>query len=114
MTPEKVLSHPPRVLTQAQREHYFEFGYLGVESLVPADVLAELIAVTNEFVEASRSETRSGRRYDIAPGHCKENVVLRRLNRPDEQHDAYWRFASGLMADVAADIAGPDVVFHHS
>ena len=114
MTPESILSHPPRVLTQAQREHYFEFGYVGVESLVPAEILAELVAVTNEFVEASRSETRSGRRYDIGPGHSRERAVLRRLKRPDEQHDAYWRFATGLIADVAADLAGPDVVFHHS
>ena len=70
--------------------------------------------MTNEFVEASRSETRSGRRYDIGPGHSLERAVLRRLKRPDEQHEAYWRFATGLIADVAADLAGPDVVFHHS
>ncbi len=114
MTPELVLSQPPRILTQAQREHYFEHGYVGIESLVPADILAELVDVTNEFIEASRSETQSGRRFDIGPRHSKERAVLRRLKRPDDQHDAYWRFASGLIADTAADIAGPDVVFHHS
>ncbi|MEE8531447.1 MAG: hypothetical protein V3S34_04470, partial [Hyphomicrobium sp.] len=65
MTPEEILSHPPRILTQAQRKHYFEYGYVGVQSLVPAVILAELVSVTNEFVEASRSETRSGRRFDI-------------------------------------------------
>ena len=37
MTPEEILKEPPRVLTQAQREHYFEHGYVGVQSLVPAD-----------------------------------------------------------------------------
>ncbi len=114
MTPEQILSHPPRILTQAQREHYFEHGYVGVESLVAADILAELVGVTNEFVEASRSETVSGPMFDIGPGHSKERVVLRRLKSPDDRHEAYWRFASGLMADVAADLAGPDVVFHHS
>ncbi|CAN0504679.1 unnamed protein product, partial [Discosporangium mesarthrocarpum] len=45
MTPEQVMSYAPRVLTQSQREHYFEHGYVGVESLVPADVLAEVQAV---------------------------------------------------------------------
>ncbi len=114
MTPEEILSHAPRILTQAQRKHYFEYGYVGVESLVPAVILAELVSVTNEFVEASRSETKSGRRFDIGPGHSKESAVLRRLKRPDDQHEAYWRFASGMMADVAADLAGPDVVFHHA
>ncbi len=114
MTPDLILSYPPRILTQAQREHYFEHGYVGVDSLVPAAILAELVGVTNEFVEASRSETGSGRRFDIGPGHSKERPVLRCLKGPDDRHEAYWRFASGLMANVAADLAGPDVVFHHS
>ncbi|MGI9425423.1 MAG: phytanoyl-CoA dioxygenase family protein [Hyphomicrobiaceae bacterium] len=114
MTPEDILSHPARVLTQVQREHYFAHGYIGVESLVPADILAELVAVTNEFVEASRQETEAGRIFDIGPGHSAARPVLRRLKRPDDQHDTYWRFAKGLMADVAADLVGPNVVFHHS
>ena len=114
MTPEEILSNPPRVLTQAQREHYFEHGYAGVESLVPAVILAELVRVTYQFVEASRAETEAGHVFDIGPGHSKERPVLRRLKRPDDQHEVYWRFASGLLADVAADLAGPDVVKHHS
>ena len=114
MTPEEILAHPPRILTQMQREHYFEHGYVGIDSLVPSDILGELASVAREFAELSRTETESGRVFDIGPGHSKERAVLRRLRRPDEQHEAYWRFASGLMADVAADLAGPDVVFHHS
>jgi len=114
MSPEEILSHAPRILTQEQREHYFEQGFIGVQSLVPADMLAELVAVTNEFLDASRTETGSGRVFDIGPGHSKDAPVLRRLKQPDDQHDAYWRFAAGFLADVAADIAGPNVVYHHS
>ncbi len=114
MTPEEILSYPPRVLTQTQRELYFEQGYVGVESLVPKDMLDNLIAVTDDFVDQSRKETEPGKTFDIGPGHSAENPVLRRLKRPDEQHKAYWDFSSGLMADVAADLAGPNVVFHHS
>ena len=114
MTPEEILSHPARVLTQAQREHYFEHGYVGVESLVPKDTLDELIAVTNDFVDQSRAETDSGSVFDIGPGHGPETPVLRRLKSPDDRHAAYWNLASGLIADVAADLAGPNVTFHHS
>ena len=85
MTPEEILIHPPRILTQAQREHYFDHGYVGVESLVPAPMIAELVSVTNGFVEASRSETESGRIYDIGPGHSRERAVLRRLKGPDDR-----------------------------
>ena len=114
MTPEEILSHPARVLTQAQREHYFEHGYVGVESLVPKNTLDELIAVTNDFVDQSRAETDSGSVFDIGPGHGPETPVLRRLKSPDDRHPAYWNLASGLIADVAADLAGPNVTFHHS
>ena len=114
MTPEQILSYAPRVLTQSQREHYFEHGYVGVESLVPADTLAEVQAVTNEFVELSRKETQSGEAFDIGPGHSAETPVLRRIKSPDERHEVYWNFATGLMADVAADLVGPNVTYHHS
>ena len=36
MTPEEVLSYPARVLTQAQREHYFDHGYIGVVMILVA------------------------------------------------------------------------------
>ncbi len=107
MTPEEILLYPARILRQAQREHYFEHGYVGVESLVPPDTLSELQAVTNDFVDKSRQETVAGKVFDIGPGHSADKPVLRRLKSPDERHQAYWNFAKGLMADVAADLAGP-------
>ena len=114
MTPEEILRCEPRVLTQVQREHYFAHGYVGVEDLVPREVVDELVAATEIFIEASRRETESGTVFDIGPGHSADTPVLRRLKRPDEQHEAFWRFATGIMADVAADLAGPNVVFHHA
>ncbi|MEO1142934.1 MAG: phytanoyl-CoA dioxygenase family protein, partial [Pseudomonadota bacterium] len=114
MLPEEILKTPARVLTQAQREKYFTDGFVSVEEIVPADVLAELQRVTDEFQDKSRAVSASDDTYDIGPGHNKDNPVLRRLKSPDIQHDAYWNFSTGLMADVAADLVGPNVVFHHS
>lgn len=114
MQNEEILSHPARILTQAQREQYFAEGYVSVAEIVPADVLSELQAVTREFQEKSRTVTASDSTYDIGPGHSAENPVLRRLKSPDIQHEVYWKFSTGLMADVAADLVGPNVVFHHS
>ncbi|MCY3784837.1 MAG: phytanoyl-CoA dioxygenase family protein [Chloroflexi bacterium] len=115
MTPEQILSHPPRVLTQAQRESYFEKGYLLVENVVPDEWIERLRDVTNDFVERSREVTESDAVWDLEPDHTAENPRLRRLTSPVEQHAAYWEFASdSIVADVAADIVGPDVKFHHS
>jgi hypothetical protein len=114
MKPEQILKEPARVLSQAQREHYFEHGFVGVQELLPAELLSHLQQVTDDFVNQSRTVTESDKRFDIGPGHNADNPVLRRLKNPDEQSDTYWKFATGLMADVAADLVGPNVVFHHS
>ena len=114
MTPEDVLSHPARALTREQRESYFSNGYLAVESLFGPDEVARIRAVVDEFVERSRGESRSGTVFDLAPGHCAQAPRIRRLKRPHEQHELFWEVATGVLADVAADLVGPDVVFHHS
>jgi len=114
MTPENVLKQPARVLTQAQREFYFEQGYLCVESLVPPETVAELQAITADFVEQSRKETSPGPIFDVAPDHTAERPVVRRIKSPDDRHAGYLAFTRGLIADVAADLLGPDVLFHHS
>lgn len=114
MTPEAVLSNAPRVLSQAQREFYFENGFLAVERFLDDAWLERLRQVAREFLERSRAETESGNTFDLAPGHSADAPRLRRIKRPDEQHEAFWEFATGAVADVAADLVGPDVVFHHS
>jgi hypothetical protein len=114
MKVQQILSQPARVLTQGQREKYFADGFVCVEDIVPNDTLTELQRVTAEFQDKSRAETTSGDTFDVGSGHCAETPILRRLKSPDIQDDAYWSFSTGLMADIAADLLGPNVVFHHS
>lgn len=114
MQAEDILNQPARVLTQAQREKYFSDGFVSVEEIVPADTLAELQRVTAEFQDRSRAVSASDDTFDIGPGHGPDTPVLRRLKSPDIQSEAYWAFSTGLMADVAADLLGPNVTFHHS
>ena len=114
MTPEQILAEPPRVLTQDQRESYFDRGYVAVESLIPDDLIEKLREVTEGFLDRSRMVSRSDDDFDVADGHNEDSPRIRRLKMPDRQHAVYWEFATGLIADVAADLVGPDVVFHHS
>ena len=115
MTPEQVLSHPPKVLNQAQREAYFRDGYLLLERFVPDDWLATLRGLSDRFVEESRSLTASDERFDLEPDHSAAAPRLRRLNQPVAQHPDYWRFASeSCITDLAEDLLGPNVMFHHS
>jgi len=114
MTPDAILAQPARVLTQAQRESYFETGYLLVPSLIDAATVDALNAVTAGFIEQSRAMTKSDSRIDIAPGHSAQKPVVRRLTAPDDMDPAYWDFANGIIADVAADLLGPGVTYNHS
>jgi ectoine hydroxylase len=53
--------------------------------------------------------------FDLDAGHSAEEPRLRRLSSPTDLHETYWEFASqSVLVDVAADLLGPDLKFHHS
>ncbi|MXY76427.1 MAG: phytanoyl-CoA dioxygenase family protein [Acidimicrobiia bacterium] len=114
MTPEQILAEAPRVLTQEQREFYFESGYLTVESLIPDETVERIKEATAEAVERSTLIAESDTDFDLADDHRADSPKVRRLKGADSHHETYWDFAKGLVADVAADLVGPDVVFHHA
>ena len=115
MTPEQVLSYPSRVLTQAQREFYFEQGYLLVEDVVPDEWLQRLQGAMAELIERSRDLAESNSAYDLEDGHSADNPRLRRVTNANEAHPTFWKYISeSLLADIAADLVGPDVKFTDS
>ncbi len=115
MTPEEILSHPAQVLSEEQRRSYFDNGYLLVESIVSEEWVERLLAVTREMVDRSRDLEQSDAIFDLEPGHTADEPRLRRLTSPVEQHPTYWEFASqSILTDIAADLVGPNVKFHHS
>ena len=115
MTPEQILAIPPRVLSQAQREHYFREGYLLLEKAIPNEWIARLRTATDELVERSRKVTKSDKIYDLEPGHRADAPRLRRVSNPVEQHPAFWDYVTrSPLPDMVADLVGSDVKFHHS
>jgi ectoine hydroxylase len=103
------------VLSEAQREHYQQSGWVAVPGLVDSEWLERLRSVTDEFVDASRALTESNILYDLDVGHTADEPRLRRLSSPTDLHETYWGFASqSVITDVAVDLLGPDVKFHHS
>ncbi|MCB0061913.1 MAG: phytanoyl-CoA dioxygenase family protein [Caldilineaceae bacterium] len=77
------------MLTQSQIDFYHEQGYLGVENVLSAAEIAELRAVTDDFVEQSRQVSDHTSVFDLEPGHTAANPRLRRLKNPIEQHAVY-------------------------
>ena len=117
MTPEQVLSLKPRILTQKQREFYFENGYILLEKILPDSWIERLRAATDEMVDKSRQVTKSDEVWDIDRGHTPENPRLRRLSSMNDHHPTFWEYASAPnspLPDAIADLVGPDVKFHQS
>jgi ectoine hydroxylase-related dioxygenase (phytanoyl-CoA dioxygenase family) len=102
-------------LSQAQRDHYAEHGWLSVPAFVADPWLEKLRAVTNEFVDQSRTLTESNVLFDLDVGHSATDPRLRRLSSPTDLHETYWEFASRSdIVDAVVDLIGPNVKFHHS
>lgn len=115
MTPEEILSHKPRQLTQKQRESYFEKGYLLVERFVDESWLERIKAGIARLVDRSRTVTRSDAVFDLEPGHKPEAPRLRRVSCPNDEDAVFWDFAAkSPLGDLLADLLGPDVKFHQS
>ena len=103
------------MLTAAQREAYFETGFLCAEGLIPDAWLRRLNALSEAFIDESRSVTGSNEAFDIGPRHAPDTPHVRRLRALVDRHPDFWRFASeSPLADIAADLVGPDVKFHSS
>ena len=113
MTPEDILKHEPRMLTQAQRESYFESGYVSSEGVIPEEWLEAVRGASDECLEDSRKETESGSKFDLAPEHTAEHPHVRRIKSPVDVHPVFKKFAvESPFADIAADLVGPNVKFH--
>jgi ectoine hydroxylase len=115
MLMEDVLRYPARVLSEAQRKRFFEDGSLVVEGLVGDEWIGRLHAAMETSVDASRTVTESDGHFVLESEHSADMPRLRRLTSPVSHHADFWAFASeSIAADVAADVCGPDVKFHHS
>jgi len=110
------------MLTQDQIDFFNDNGYLVVEDAITPEQLQALRADFAAWVEESKShedawgEMVNGKpRFDVEKGHSSENPALRRINAPHEVSDAYFNaMADSGMADMVADLIGPDVKLHHT
>lgn len=115
MDTKEILEYPSLVLSQSQREAYFENGYLLLPGFVKKNLLTRIRIVAAEFVEQSRACIASDTKFDLQPGHTKEDPKLRRLSFPVDHHETFREIAfDSPIVDVAADLLGPNVCYHHS
>ncbi|MEL7462863.1 MAG: phytanoyl-CoA dioxygenase family protein [Pseudomonadota bacterium] len=109
-------------LTPVQIETFRRDGAVVAENAVTLDALAALRATFAEWVEESRSHDApfgricDGRpRFDLEDDHAPDHPSLRRVASPTDVSDIYAKVTfDSAMTDMAADLLGPDVRFHHA
>lgn len=102
------------LLTEAQRAAYRADGYLQLERFVDDEWLAALREASEEFVEQSRGLTASTKELDLEPTHTAAEPRLRRLVSPPDRHETFYRFTiEGPPAQLAMELLGGPVRFHH-
>ncbi|MEM9359845.1 MAG: phytanoyl-CoA dioxygenase family protein [Pseudomonadota bacterium] len=115
MTPEDILQHNPKVVSQTQREQYFQDGFLTIPNAIPTEWIERLKKLSEQFLDSSRRFSASDNVFDIGPNHSPETPHVRRLKALVDRHPDFWAFASDSpLTDVASDLLGPDVKFHSS
>ena len=115
VTPEDILSHPAKTLTEDQRRFFFEQGYLHLPEFITGETLAKVQAAAEEMIERSRQVTSSDTQFVLEPDHTPESPRLRRMNRAVDFHPDFWAYASdSILPDMVVDLVGPDVKFRES
>ncbi len=110
------------VLTEDQIDAFWRDGFICVPDAVTPAQLGAMRGLITEWVEESRghakpfgAETIDGRpRFDMGAEHSAENPALRRINNPSDLYAPYTDvMRNAAVADMVADLIGPDVKFHH-
>lgn len=104
-----------RRLTAAEKAFYAEEGYLLLPGWVSEAWVDRLVATMDRFVDESRSLTTSTAAILLEPTHTPAAPRLRRIPQTVAFDPVFEEFGlRGPIVDLAEDLLGPDVRFHHS
>ena len=109
---EQINSRSPSVISQEQRDFYYDEGYLCFPGLIGSDWLDPLRSALADIVELTRDYTCSTRKVDIEPDHSAENPRIRRVAYLDEFNPIFWQLCTdSVVPDIAVDLLGPNLKF---
>ena len=104
-----------KILSDTQRAAYFNDGFLLLPGFLDDRWLTRIREVSAAFVEESRTVSKSNGQFDLEAGHSAQTPKLRRLSHPVDHHEVFRELAfDSPIVDLAEDLLGPDVCYHHS
>ena len=115
MNPDSILANKSLVLSQELREFYFEQGYVVAPSFLDNSWLKRMRDAYQAAVERSRDCKASNEWFSLQFDHDRNQPRIQRIERLPDQDAEFWEVVQhGPLADLAADIVGPDVVYRDS
>ncbi|MBI1252160.1 MAG: phytanoyl-CoA dioxygenase family protein [Alphaproteobacteria bacterium] len=102
-------------LTEAQKAFYEREGYLLLPGYLSREWIVRLTEAMKRFIAESRTLSSSSASILVEPGHTLEAPRLRRIPQTvafDPDFEAFG--LRGPVVDIAEDVLGSDVRFHHS
>lgn len=115
MHPQQTLSPTPLVLSQQQRDFYFQQGYVVKQNAIDHRWLEPLNAGLAALVERSRQLTQSDGTFDLEPDHSAGQPRLRRIAYLDDLDPLFWDFCQDSpLVDLAVDLLGPNIRFREA
>jgi len=109
-------------LTKKQINEFWQVGALTIQDAISQKELADLNDTFSQWIEESRTHSEAygtildGRpRFDVEPGHSKDQPALRRVASPTEISSVCEHITfDSRIGDYVADLLGPNIRFHHA
>ncbi len=109
------------MLSKQKINHFWEHGYAVAPSGISEALMQAMDRQLDEWIQDSRKHqsnygsTMDGKaRFDLEVGHTSNSPKLRRVANPADisqpYRDALW---DSPITDMAAQLLGPDIKFHH-
>jgi phytanoyl-CoA hydroxylase len=102
------------MLSRRQIDEYRETGWIIVEGLLEAGLLADAKRVIAEFIAGARGVAAHDEVYDLEPGHRPEAPRVRRIKTPHKHHPLFWEIARlPRLVGILGQLLGPSGVRLH-
>ena len=115
MFKESILKNKLKILSEDQRNAYFDDGGIIIEKVLDKEWLGKAKESIGVFINNSKKLSQSNEIYDLEKNHTFENPKLRRVSSPCDYSKNLWDLVSqGPIGDIAEDLLGPIVRFYQS
>ena len=108
------MEQPGRLLTEEELSFYDEQGYVVVDDLLSKEEIERLSNIVDDLVAKAANMENGDDYYDFEPSHRPDNPRVRRLKKPNFQHEAFDRLArSSTILDLVEQLIGGGIRITH-